>query len=195
MDLSQLLLKTRERGKLNMNERMNELLDKYEEKMKKENETMNEKEYIIAKAKELGITAEELGIQPVTKVVMDMELVEQIKEIISNGAIDSEEARDWFSEKYWDDLGIAPKKYKLVECTLRKTIYKKTMVAMPEDEDESNVEDYLSDMDMEIDTDSPDDEEDWEIDDYTTADDNLTEEDVRDAYSEDEVYNYHNFAD
>lgn len=180
-----------------MNERMNELLDKYEEKMKKENETMNEREYIIAKAKELGITAEELGIQPVVKTVTEKDygFITEVKSLIKGMEIEPEDARNYIDGEYWDDLDIAPKKYKLVECTLRKTIYKKTMVAMPEDEDESNVEDYLSDIDMEIDTESPDDEEDWEIDDYTTADDNLTEEDVRDAYNEDEVYNYHNFAD
>lgn len=179
-------------------EMMNKL-NKFEEKMEmeKENNIMNEREYIIAKAKELGITAEELGIAPqfVEVAQKDWKILHEVAQVIRNFDLDFDDVRDAISEEYWDDLGIAPKKYKLVECTLRKTIYKKTMVAMPEDEDESNVEDYLSDIDMEIDTESPDDEEDWEIDDYTTADDNLTEEDVRDAYNEDEVYNYHNFAD
>ena len=164
-----------------------EILREYERRYLK----MNEREYIIGKAKELGITAEELGIEPEVRIKRDMELVEEIRELIDKLEIDPEDARAIISEEYWDDLGIPKKKYKLVKVRLSKTIYKNITVAMPEDEDTGNVDDYVEYLDN-LDTDYPEDEDDWEIDDYETEDEDLTKEEVE-RYGQDEIWNYNDF--
>lgn len=161
----------------------------------KENKIMNEREYIIAKAKELGITAEELGIAPVVKTVTekDDDFIRQVGRLLSGFEIDAEDARDYFAEDYWEDLGIAEKKYKIVKATVKKTIYKDVYVAMPEDENDYNVNEYLDNLDN-LDNDYPDDEEEWEVDDYEVDEEGLTENEVNNR-SQDEIWNYDDFAD
>lgn len=168
------------------------VLNDYDEK---ENKSMNEREYIIAKAKELGVTAEELGIAPIVKTVTekDYEFIRKVKDLIAGFEIDAAEARDYFLEEYWDDLGIAEKKYKIVKTTLKKTIYKEIYVAMPDDENEYNVDNYCGDL-SNLDNDYPDDEEDWEIDDYEVDEDDLTEAEVN-SRGQGEIWNYNDFAD
>lgn len=161
----------------------------------KESKTMNEREYIITKAKELGITAEELGIAPVVKTVTekDYEFITEVKNLIEGMEIDPEDARNYIDGEYWEDLGIAEKKYKIVKATVKKTIYKDVYVAMPEDENDYNVNEYLDNLDN-LDTDYPDDEEDWEVDDYEVDEEGLTEDEVNNR-GQDEIWNYDDFAD
>lgn len=161
----------------------------------KESKTMNEREYIIAKAKELGITAEELDIAPIVKTVTekDHDFIRQVGRLLSGFEIDAEDARGYFAEDYWEDLGIAEKKYKIVKATVKKTIYKNVNVAMPEDEDDYNVNEYLDNLDN-LDNNYPDDEEEWEIDDYEVDEEGLTESEVNNR-SQDEIWNYDDFAD
>ena len=168
-----------------------EVLREYEKTYVKENNNMNEREYIIAKAKELGITADELGVMPSTRIVIDENLAAQMREFIANMNIDPEEARDTFSEKYWEALGIEEKKYKVVKVTVKKTIYKDIYVAMPEDADTCVVDEYVGDLDN-LDNDYPDDEEDWEIDDWEVDEDNLTKDEVE-MKGQDEIWNYDDF--
>lgn len=169
------------------------VLNNYNEK---ENKTMNDREYIIAKAKELGVTAEELGIEPIVKTVTtkDYEFIRQVGCLLSGFEIDAEDARDYFPEEYWDDLGIAPQKYKVVKVRVEKTIYKEIYVAMPEDRDTDNVDDYIGYSLSNLDNDYPDDEDDWEINDYEVDEDNLTEDEVN-RRGQDEIWNYNDFAD
>lgn len=164
--------------------------------VKKENETMiNEREYIVAKAKELGITAEELGIEPRVETIRDEQFIHEVSEYIKDRE-DEEVARDYINEKYWDDLGILPeKKYKIVECRLSKTIYKNVMVAIPEDEDNDFAENCLDNVDYDLDTESPDDEDDWEVDDCYGHENDLTERQIKDSYDQDDIWNYDDFAE
>lgn len=161
----------------------------------KESKTMNEREYIIAKAKELGITAEELGIETRVQIreVRDDTFTEQVRKLIVEMGIDPEDARTIIDDDYWEDLGIAEKKYKIVKATVKKTIYKDVYVAMPEDENDYNVNEYLDNLDN-LDNDYPDDEEEWEIDDYEVDEEGLTESEVNNR-SQDEIWNYDDFAD
>ena len=163
----------------------------------KENETMmNEREYIIAKAKELGIEnykAELVQFRNNCQFVSDQrdELIIALRKIIENCEIDPETAREYVSPDYWEDLGIAEKKYKIVKVTVKKTIYKDIYVAMPEDENECNILD-LDNLDN-LDNDYPDDEEEWEVDDYVLDEDDLTEDEVNNRG--DDIWNYDDFAE
>ncbi len=177
-------------------DRLKEELSTCGEKILREYErrylNMNEREYIIGKAKELGITAQELGIQPEIKTVTekDKQLIHEISEYIKYYE-DDEMARDYFNEKYWEDLGIQKKKYKIVKCKMEKTIYRNIYVAMPEDEDTDRVNNYIEGTDY-LDNDNTDDEEEWEVNDYNVDEWDLTEEDV-DKKGED-VWNQDTFA-
>ena len=62
---------------------------------------MNEREYIIEKAKELGVTAEELGVEPREVIVKDTQLIHEVSEMIHSMETE-EDARDYINEKYWD---------------------------------------------------------------------------------------------
>lgn len=155
---------------------------------------MTEREYIINKAKELGVTADEMGFAKEVETVIekDTQFVHEVSQMIIGMDI-QEEARENISEKYWEDLGIALKKYKIVKVKMEKTIYKDIYVAMPEDEYTDNVENYIDSLDN-LDNDYPDDEEDWEINDYEVDEDNLTADDVN-RRGEDEIWNYNDFED
>ena len=170
----------------------------------KENETMmNEREYIIAKAKELGITAEELGVEDYKANLIQLrnncqfvsdqrdELIIALRKLIVSCEIDPETAREYVSPDYWEDLGIAEKKYKIFKVTVKKTIYKDIYVAMPEDENECDMLD-LDNLDN-LDNDYPDDEEEWEVDDYVLDEDDLTEDEVNNRG--DDIWNYDDFAE
>jgi hypothetical protein len=164
-----------------------DILREYERRYLK----MNEREYIIEKAKELGVTADEMGFAKVEIPIKDEQLIHEVSEYIKYQE-DDETARDYFNEKYWEDLGIQKKKYKIVKCKMEKTIYKNIYVAMPEDEDTDNVNDYIDSTDS-LDNDYTDDEEEWEVNDYNVDEWDLTEEDV-DKKGED-VWNQDTFAD
>lgn len=169
----------------------------------KENNDMNEREYIIAKAKELGITAEELGVEDYKANLIQLrnncqfvsdqrdELIIALRKLIVSCEIDPETAREYVSPDYWEDLGIAEKKYKIVKVTVKKTIYKDIYVAMPEDENECDMLD-LDNLDN-LDNDYPDDEEEWEVDDYVLDEDDLTEDEVNNRG--DDIWNYDDFAE
>lgn len=151
-----------------------------------------ERQSVIEIVKSLGITAEELGVEPIVKTVTekDTQLIHEISQYIKERE-DEETARDYISEKYWDDLAIRPeKKYKIVTVKLQKTMYAEVKVAMPEDECDGNVEDYI-DM-YNIDS---DDEDDWELDRTYTDTDDLTEKEIKNRYCEDDIYNYNDFAE
>lgn len=165
--------------------------------VEKENETMmNEREYITAKAKELGITAEELGIEPRVEkqTVRDEQFVREVRKLIDGEEIDAETARTYFREEYYEDLGIAEKKYKIVKCKMAKTIYKDIYVAMPEDEDEDYYAGRCVGDTSNLDNDYPDDEEDWEIGDVEIEEEDLTESEVN-RRGQDEIWNYNDFAE
>ena len=175
----------------------------YRERNKEDND-MNEREYIIAKAKELGITAEELGVEDYKANLIQLrnncqfvsdqrdELIIALRKLIVSCEIDPETAREYVSPDYWEDLGIAEKKYKIFKVTVKKTIYKDIYVAMPEDEYDYNVTEYLDNIDN-IDNDYPDDEEEWEVDDYVLDEDDLTEDEVNNRG--DDIWNYDDFAE
>jgi hypothetical protein len=139
-----------------------------------------------------GFTAEMLGIAPKIETVRDTELIEQMRKVIERFTT-PEDARDYISEKYWEDLGIQEKKYKVVRVKMEKTIYKDIYVAMPEDEDTDNVDNYIESL-CNLDNDYPDDEEDWEVNDYEVDEDNMTADDVN-RRGQDEIWNYNDFED
>jgi hypothetical protein len=151
----------------------------------------------IERLKELikanGFTAEILGIAPRIETIRDTELIRQMRQFIVGMEIEPEQARENFSEKYWEDLGIQKKKYKVVKVRMEKTIYKDIYVAMPEDEDTDNVDNYIESL-YNLDNDYPDDEEDWEINDYEVDEDNMTADDVNER-GQDEIWNYNDFED
>lgn len=152
-----------------------------------------ERQSVIEIVKSLGITAEELGVQPEIKTVTekDEQLIHEVSEYIKERE-DEETARDYINEKYWDDLAIRPKKkYKIVTVKLQKTLYAEVKVAMPEDEDEGNAEDYIDDIQY-IDS---DDEEDWEVDRTYVEEEDMTEKEIKNRYSENDIYNYYDFAE
>ena len=135
-----------------------------------------------------GFTAEILGIPP----RRDGELLRQLAEMIRGMQIDPNHVRENISEKYWEDLGIALKKYKIVKVKMEKTIYKDIYVSIPEDEYTDNVENYIDNLDN-LDNNYPNDEEDWEINDYELDEDNLTADDVYARGGE--IWNYNDFED
>jgi len=139
-----------------------------------------------------GFTAEMLGIAPKIETVRDEELIRQMRQFIAGGGME-EPARMDFSEKYWEDLGIQKKKYKVVKVRMMKTIYKDIYVAMPEDEDTDNVDNYIESL-YNLDNDYPDDEEEWEVNDYEIDEDNMTADDVNER-GQDEIWNYNDFED
>ena len=103
-----------------------------------------------------GFTAEMLGIAPKIETVRDTELIRQMRQFIVGMEIEPGQARENFSEKYWEDLGIQKKKYKIVKVKMEKTIYKDIYVAMPEDENTDNVDNYIGSL-YNLDNDCPDD--------------------------------------
>ena len=158
-----------------------------------------ERENIIELVKTLGITAEELGIKPEIKTITekDEQLFHEVSEMIHETEMDLELVRNYINEKYWDDLAIVKKKYKIVRCEMEKMIYKKIYVAIPNDEDIDNVSSYMGFIETDLDTDHPDDEENWEIYNREVEKDNLTEEEVKEINNkgEDEIWNYYDFAE
>ena len=163
--------------------------------VEKENETM-EREKIIELVKALGITAEELGIEPRVEkqIVRDEEFVREVRKLIDGEEIDAETARTYFREEYYEQLGIAEKKYKIVKCKMAKTIYKDILIAMPEDEDEDYYAGRCVGDTSNLDNDYPDDEEDWEIGDIEIEEEDLTESEVN-RRGQDEIWNYNDFAE
>ena len=151
----------------------------------------------IEKLKEIiksnSFTAEMLGIAPKIETVRDTELIRQMRQFIVGMEIDLEHARENFSEKYWEDLGIQKKKYKVVKVRMEKTIYKDIYVAMPEDEDTDNVDNYIESL-YNLDNDYLDDEEEWEVNDYKVDEDNMTADDVYER-GQDEIWNYNDFEE
>ena len=151
-----------------------------------------ERQTVIELVKALGITAEELGVEPTVKTVTekDTQLIHEVSQYIKERE-DEETARDYISEKYWDDLNIRPeKKYKIVTVKFQKTLYAEVKVAMPEDEDEGNADDYIDMYGIDY-----DDEDDWEVDRTYTDTEGLTEKEIKNRYGEDDIYNYNDFAE
>ena len=156
---------------------------------------MTEREYIIEKAKELGVTIEELGFSKEIEVIKDEELYHDLREYIGYND-DPEIARDYFDKKYWEDLNIVPKKkYKIVEVMLEKKIYQKIKVAMPEDEDESNVNDYIGYNLNDLENYNPYDEDDWEIDSYEEYENDMTAKEIGYKYNYEDIWNYDDIED
>ena len=139
-----------------------------------------------------GLTAEMLGIAPKIETIRDTELIEQMRKVIKQFAA-PEDARDYISEKYWEDLGIQKKKYKVVRVRMMKTIYKDIYVAMPKDEDTDNVDNYIESL-YNLDNDCPNDEEKWEVNDYEVDEDDMTADEVN-RRGQDEIWNYNDFED
>lgn len=151
-----------------------------------------ERQTVIELVKALGITAEELGVEPIVKTVTekDTQLIHEISQYIKERE-DEETARDYISEKYWDDLGIRPeKKYKIVTVKLQKTLYAEVKVAMPEDENEGDAEDYINMYGIDS-----DDEDDWEVDRTYVDTEDLTKKEIKNRYGEDDIYNYDDFVE
>lgn len=139
-----------------------------------------------------GFTAEMLGIAPKIETIRDEELMRQMQQFIVGMEIEGQ-ARENFSEKYWEYLGIQKKKYKVVKVRMEKTIYKDIYVAMPEDENTDNVDNYIGSL-YNLDNDCPDDEEEWDVNDYEVDEDNMTADDVN-RRGQDEIWNYNDFED
>lgn len=154
-----------------------------------------ERENIIELVKALGITAEELGIKPEIRTVTekDNQFIHEVSEYIKYRE-DGETAREYIDEKYWDDLAIRPEnRYKVINVTLQKTIYKDIKVAIPNDADEDDVMDYVDGL-WNLDTDCPDDEERWEFNGSNMADDNITAREIDNKYGT-ELWNYDDYED
>jgi len=94
-------------------------------------------------------------------------------------------------------LGIAdelyPKKYDIVEVTLERVQRAKLKAVVPAgtDPDIYDIEDYIRGYDY-IDA---EEEDDWEVTDVDTVKEDLDKEDVRDRYSEEEIWNYETLDD
>lgn len=141
-----------------------------------------EREKIIELVKALGITAEELGINP--EIEKDEQFIHEVSCYIKEQE-DEENARDYISEKYWEDLAIVPqKKYKVVRCKMGKMVFKYVNVAIPEDEDDGNADNYIENLD-DIDLGGVDDEDtDWDMIDWRTEVNDLTANEVRNIYND-----------
>jgi len=148
---------------------------------------MENREQVIALVKALGITPEELGIEP--KVITDKQLIHEISEMIRQDEIEKEHAREFFDEKYWDDLGIAQKEYRVVKVSLRKTIYKHVDVVIPQDEPLCGARDYVMNL-GDLDNDYPEDEDDWEEYDEEEMVDRLTKKEIENRFDSDDIWNY-----
>lgn len=168
-----------------------ETLKHYENIYLKE-EIKMERGTIIELVKALDITAEELGIQPEIKTVTekDEQLIHEVSEYIKDRE-DEETARDYINEKYWDDLAIRPKKkYKVVTVKLQKLVHAETKVVIPEDEDEDEAENYIDTYNIDV-----EDEDDWEVNETDIDTEDVTEEQIKNRYCEDDIYNYYEFAE
>ena len=151
----------------------------------------NFREGIIKAVKAMGITASELGIYPVTRYEVDIDFLKGVQKLIGYEDIDPATARDCIPEKYWEDLGIAEKTYQVVRVTLSKTIRQDIYVAIPDDTSIYDVGDYINNMEeVEWDEDEGDD---WEVDDQNTEESNITAEEVRDNYTQGDLWNFDDF--
>ena len=120
-------------------------------------------------------------------------LLKQIKDFIEATGT-KENAKDYFDEELWDDIGIADKRYKIVKVNLKKTIYQSVYVAIPDDESVMDADNYLDNLDY-LSNDNPEDEDDWEAEDTYEEEGNLTAEEVKDRYSEEDLWNYNDFEE
>lgn len=151
----------------------------------------NFRENIIEAVKAMGITANELGICPVTRYEVDIDFLKGVQKLIGYEDIDPATARDCIPEKYWEDLGIAEKTYQVVRVTLSKTIRQDIYVAIPDDTSIYDVGDYINNMEeVEWDEDEGDD---WEVDDQNTEESDMTAEEVRNNYTQGELWNFDDF--
>lgn len=149
-----------------------------------------DKEKIIEMIKALGLTAEELGFTDTIK--RDTEFDELVKCFIDELDF-KDKARDYFPEKYHELLDIKQEKYKILEVRMARTIYKDIRVAIPQDEDDYNMWDYLPDLNYELSNDYPDDEDEWGDERCNTFEENLTADQVRYKCCEEDLINYSDF--
>lgn len=150
-----------------------------------------DRDKVIELIKALGITAEELGIQP--EVKPDEMFVQNVKEFIEQYS-SKEKAKEFFSDEYYELLGFKEeKKYQLVELKLAKTIYKNVQVILDMDESTDDAfykgSDY-ADFDYELGLDYPDDEDGWEEDNCKVINTDLTKEYIEQYCNPDLVWNY-----
>ena len=150
------------------------------------------RDYIIRQAKQMGITPQELGCDVSTELAEYKNVIEEVKTFIKANEFEAD-AREYVSECHWSILGIEPKRYKIVEVTLAKTIYRHIKVALPEDEPDVYAEDLIEDTMQNIDVDDRDDEEEWEVGNELLIDSDYTASQVRNDYSEEDLYNYNDF--
>lgn len=150
-----------------------------------------DRDKVIELVKSLGLTAEELGIQP--EIKPDEMFVQNVKEFIEQYS-SKEKAKEFFSDEYYELLGFEEeKKYKLVKLRLSKTIYTDIQVVMSTDESKDNAYDIgnnYSDFDYNLSNDCIDDEDYWEEDDVRAIADDLTRDEIMNNYDPDTIWNY-----
>jgi len=146
------------------------------------------RENVICMAKQMNVTAEELGIQPkvVVTQVPDKELLEYMKKFIADNDLEGE-AKDYFPKEYWDDLELN-KYYKIVDVEVRKVISQTIRVVIPQDADSMKAEEIVESSISVIGDDDYETEEDWYVYDKDIYDEELTEKEVNSYYS-DEIFN------
>ena len=158
---------------------------------------VNFRQDVINAVKAMGITSAELGFKPITVSEVDRDFLNGVKRYIQQ-VEEVQAARECIPEKYWEDLGIADKKYKLVEVELTKVITKRVKVAVPESYDVDYIEpddDVLGDVEsLSYDNYDIDDEEDWEVQRCDVTEDNLTADEINHKYNQ-EIWNYDDFED
>ena len=148
-----------------------------------------DKEKIIEMIKALGLTAEELGFEE--KVKRDEEFDTIVKRFIKEMNI-SDDAKDYFPEKYHKMLGIEDQ-YKVVEVEVSRTITKTVLVAMPAEDPVCDAADYLPDLTYNLDNDYPESETDWEVQDENKITEDMSATQIREEYREEEIMNYSDF--
>lgn len=129
----------------------------------------NFREETIKAAKAMKVTPRELGYTPEIVYETDPRLIQILKDTFKVAEIDEGTQRDIVPEEYWETLGIKEEKYKVVEVTLSKRVYRTVKVAIKADEFDGNEADaifeaigdtnYLDDCDY-------DEGDDWDIDNY-----------------------------
>lgn len=87
---------------------------------------------------------------------------------------------------------VFPKKFKIVECRMVRRQEVKIKVVIPNDEDEYCVDDYIENESY-LEDDCNLETEDWEVDSYSVDVDDLSEDDIKNNYDSDDIWNYEDF--
>lgn len=116
--------------------------------------------------------------------------IDEIKDHLKDDMKMTEREAEWFGIKE----ELFPRRYKVANVTFTREQRITVKVIMPEDEADCNAEDYVENQ-CYLDDCADIENEDWECEDYGIERSDLDEDDIRDRYDLDEIWNGSDFPD